>query len=481
MSGGDRSSSPPGRWTALRRGLRHERAWQVLAGAVVVGFVLRLAWVLYATREPVGYHDPTFYEHLAWDLANGRGYVGESGLPTAYYPPGYPMILSAIFALVLHTPLPDNLPMAGALMNLVFGTATILTVGLLGRRLVGPWVGAIAAIVVALFPSLILHTSLLLSETTFNFFLTATLLVLLWNPWRNPAPGRDRIVAVGMLTGLCVLIRPVALPVLVAFAVGLWLARAPWRVTCVRIGLLALGVVAVVAPWTARNAVAMDAFVPISTNTGDNLCIGNHDGAQGGFALPESCFEGVPPFPQDWGDVERNEETTRRALQWILDNPLEQPSLIWWRNYYTFVNDRDPIVESTSYGEDPWMSPRMVDVLGTTSDAYFFGISAVAAVGVVAMAGRRRPRRWTYLLTMVAMITATWWTFGDVRFHLPLNPLLAVPAAIVVAGVPLMRRQITSTGPGAGAPVTEPTRRGTRRAGDAGQVRDAPHPGDQGA
>ncbi len=442
MSGGDATSTGSRQWSLVRTGLRTERAWQVLTAAVVVGFLVRLLWVLYATRQPVGYHDPLFYEHLATNLADGYGYVGESGLPTAYYPPGYPLLLGAVFTVVLHTPIPDNLPMAGSVMNLVFGTATILVVGLLGRRVFGPWVGALAATVVAAFPSLILHTSLLLSETTFNFFLMVTLLVLLWNPWRVHAPGQNRIVAVGMLAGFCVLIRPVALPVLVAFALGMWLVSTSRRATVERVGLLVLGVAAIVLPWTARNLVAMDAFVPISTNTGDNLCIGNHEGATGGFALPESCFEGLPPFPQDGGDVVRNAETTSRALSWMAANPLEQPSLVWWRTYYTFVDDQNPLDESTSFGEDPWLRPRQVEVLATVSDAYFFGTVALSAVGVAVMVGRRRPRRWTYVLTMLAMVTATWWTFGDTRFHIPLNPLLAVPAAVVLAGVPRLRRPV---------------------------------------
>lgn len=432
----------------MRQALRTERAWQVLALATLVGLVARLVWVLVATREPVGYHDPMFYDHLATNLAQGNGYVGESGSPTGYYPPGYPILLSLVYAVVLHTPLPDNLPLAGSLLNLVLGTATIVLIGVLGRRLFGPWVGAMAAVVVALFPSLVLHTALLMTETSFIFFLVVALLVLLWHPWSVHPPGPARLVVVGLLSGYAILIRPVALPILVMFVIGLALLRAPWKVWLGRVALLALGVVAVVMPWTVRNAVALDAFVPISTNTGDNLCIGNHEGALGGFAIPDSCFEGLPPYPQESGDVERNREATARALEWIRAHPLEQVPLVWWRTYYTFVGDYDALDAVESYGEDPWIGARRLDVLVTMSDAYFFGTIALAGVGVVAMVGRRRPRATTFLLTIVAMITATWWTFGDVRFHVPLNPLLAIPAGIVLASIPAMRRRFTSPEPG---------------------------------
>ena len=48
-------------------------------------------------------------------------------------------------------------------LGLVIALAAVL-----GRRLVGPWVGAVTAVIVALFPSLIGHSALILTETTFN-------------------------------------------------------------------------------------------------------------------------------------------------------------------------------------------------------------------------------------------------------------------------------------------------------------------------
>ena len=51
-------------------------------------------------------------------------------------------------------------------------------------------------------------------------------------------------------------------------------------------------------PWTIRNAVRLDAFVPTSTNTGDTLCLDRFEGANGGFrwADHEGCAD--PELPE---------------------------------------------------------------------------------------------------------------------------------------------------------------------------------------
>src|ERR671911_1886818 len=102
---------------------------------VLVATALRLAWVLYAAREPEGFHDPTLYGVFAGRIADGEGYTGANGEATAYYPVGYPGALGAVVWLVRLTPVPDNIPMTAAVFNLVLGVATVLLTFEVGRRL----------------------------------------------------------------------------------------------------------------------------------------------------------------------------------------------------------------------------------------------------------------------------------------------------------------------------------------------------------
>jgi hypothetical protein len=79
-----------------------ERRWLLVI--VLVATALRLAWVLYAAREPRGLHDPSLYEVYAARIADGHGYTAADGQATTYYPVGYVGALSAVVWLVRLAP-----------------------------------------------------------------------------------------------------------------------------------------------------------------------------------------------------------------------------------------------------------------------------------------------------------------------------------------------------------------------------------------
>ena len=88
--------------------------------ACFVVFVgLRLLSVICLDTTPTS--DAAWYFERAVGLANGAGY-SEGGLPTAFWPIGYPGILSALFALF------GSKVIVGQLANVVFGAASFVGV-----------------------------------------------------------------------------------------------------------------------------------------------------------------------------------------------------------------------------------------------------------------------------------------------------------------------------------------------------------------
>jgi 4-amino-4-deoxy-L-arabinose transferase-like glycosyltransferase len=409
---------------------------RVMVLAVLVGAVLRLAWVIYAARAPGGLHDPTFYLQLAQSLARGHGYrytgtaAGPPG-PTAYYPIGYPLLLSAWFWLMQHSPWPDHWIAANAALNLVLGTASIALAGMLGRRLAGPWVGAVSAVIVALFPSLIFHTATILTETTFNFVLLCALLVLCWTPWEGWEPSWARLVISGALLGAAIEVRPIALFVVPMVLFALW-RTADWRRSLARFAVVAVAALAVMAPWTVRNESVMHAFVPIGTTTGDNLCIGNNPTASGHFALPAWCFGHQQLEPRPQFETDRNSRLTHAAVQWAEHHPAREVVLLADRTRWAFWGDDDALAAVQSYGDAPFMSATTRHVLGAVADIYFYAVLALAIVGIPLLLRGGDRRRLLLLLAIVGVVAAVWPFFGDPRFHVPINVLIPVPAAIVV-------------------------------------------------
>ena len=416
-------------------------SWLVLV--TLAGFLLRLVWIRYATRVPVGDHDPGFYYDYAKRMASGGGYHLANGEPTAYYPIGYPAVLAGLFWFVQHTPLPDNLPLAASYFNLALGTATIALMGILAWRMISPWVGVIAAAMVAFFPNLVLYTSVMLTETLFNFVLVAALLVLLWHPLRRGAPGPSvkRLAAFGLLLGAGVMVRPVALMMLPVLAVAWAVIGGGWRVWIRRVVVMTVPVLLVMTPWIVRNAIVMH-DVTFATTTGDNLCIGNNPNASGAFQLPDWCFHGFANGHRPEFETERDRVLTDRSVHWIIGHPLEQPRLIAWRTFYTFVSDHDGLRAAQSYEADQFLPVKLADTIVSLADGYYFAIMALGIAGLAVMVSRRDGRRVLLLATIVALAIAPWPFFGDPRFHIPVSFLMTLPAAVTLVGLRASRRRL---------------------------------------
>lgn len=434
--------APPGTTPPLRtrardpaRRVRHDRGQAGIAAAAGVGAVLRVVAVVYAARAPQGLFDPARYAGYAHGIASGDGLVEPlTGEPTAYFPPGYPYFLGAIDTVLGHTPLPDDLALVGGLAQAVLGVLAVVLTGILGRRLASPAAGVVAAAIVAVYPNLVLHTATLLSETL-SIAVLLGFLVALVPPGAGRWPGAldtRRTVAAGVLFGALLLVRPVAAGVVGAAVVAWLVAGEGWRRTAVRtavvvgVGLLCL------APWTVRNLVRMDAFVPLSTNTGDNLCIGHAPGASGGFGAPPECDTGTGVQDGPAAEVEANDEKTDRGLRFLREGLADEPGLVVDRFRILVERDDDALRAVQSYGADPWAIGDDYAAKARVFDWTWFLVGALGAVGLVRLAWSRRGEQLLLPLATLAVLAAPLVTFADSRFKVPIVPLLAVGAAALV-------------------------------------------------
>lgn len=470
------------------------RAWLArpelwLAVILIVAAALRISWVVTAARTPQGLHDPTLYHLYARQIAEGRGYhqltreqlrelnpqgyqqavarnaVLPNGEPTAYYPVGYPATLGALYFVLTHTPIPDNLVMLNASFNVFLSVATVALAYVVGRRLFNPWVGLLAAAWLAIFPNLIYHTATFLTETLFMFLVMAALAVLLWRPWRAADAGDHRIgagrlVAFGLVLGASILVRPVSAPFLPALALVLLVYGFGWP-RALRYAVIALAATAaVILPWTVRNVIVMDAPIVLSTNIGDNLCIGHNPSARGHFSFAayetaDYCNFDISRkyrnLARDEAEVQRNSDNTRTAIEFALKHPGRELELLSRKAYYTWAdNDHDGLFAAESYGRDRFLDPEARARLAQLADGYFFFTISVGGLGLLLLFGDARFQgdhlvlalRWPedrvlfFILALLSLAGVPLIFFGDARFHVPALPLLVVPAAwLVVSAV----------------------------------------------
>ena len=111
-----------------------------------------------------------------------------SGYPTAYYPPGYPWFLGVVTW--LSRPFTDAEWMVAAMVQAGLGAATVVLGALVARRLAGPVAGMAAAVGLAAYPNLVLHTGALLGETLYIALFMAFCVVCLGSRWPDALTTR---------------------------------------------------------------------------------------------------------------------------------------------------------------------------------------------------------------------------------------------------------------------------------------------------
>jgi 4-amino-4-deoxy-L-arabinose transferase-like glycosyltransferase len=323
--------------------------------------------------------------------------------------------------------------MAGAMVQAVLGAASIVLVAYVTRRIAGRTAALVAAAAFALYPNLVFHTGVLLGETLYNALFLAFLAVVVSRPW-GASFGWRRVFAAGLLLGLAVMVRPISLAVIpVVVLCWVW-ARKDWSYLW-RWGLvLVAGVAVCILPWTVRNAVRMDAFVPISTNTGDNLCIGHGDGATGAFRPLEYCDVPYPFMEGKESEIAGDKAKQRLAREGFVRNIEREPYLLWVRVYYTWFRDgdHDALFSVQEFRENRWMARETESRLIWIADRYYWVVGIAGVVGLIALVRRREPEG--LLIVGAALMTALvpLAFFGDARFKVPVIPLLIIAAACLV-------------------------------------------------
>ncbi len=362
------------------------------------------------------------YHFFAQRIANGLGYTSSDGVPTAYYPVGYPATLGALYALVG----PNVL--AAKMLNAFLGAATVCVTYRLAASLLGLRVALASGFLLALFPSQVYYTGTLLSEPLFTFLFMFGLLLATSGVWGVEGMTLRHAVGLGILMGASALVRGITLGVPVAMLVASRALFSSFARAAACAAVVVAGIVIFVLPWSVRSSLALGTPVLLSTNLGDDLCLGNHQGATGRFLLSGPCFEGYEGLDRKTLEVERNGDNRGRALKFMVTSPLSEAKLVLRKAYYLMYTDDSGIWTVESWGNDPFIGADLRDYLRTAANAYYFAVLGFALVGLVHWI-RQGDRRLIFLLVMLAYVLAIPLIFfGDPRFHFPAIPIVSVLA-----------------------------------------------------
>lgn len=232
------------------------------------------------------------YEFQARSLLSGNGYQFIH-LGTPYLAFGFPVfgfLCAGLYWTFGHSPLPVLLVQIGLSSLIPVVVARIAAEIGLGRR-----IAALAGAIAVVHPALVIYAVRKLHPLSMDALLISVCLLLIM---RLPGAGAWAHARAGGMVGLTALTRPtMGLFVLPAAAWIGWAAPKRARTRAVAdMMMLAVGAAVVVSPWTVRNFLVLDRFVPITTSSAEVFWIGNNPVATGSTYLPngQAVFTGAP-------------------------------------------------------------------------------------------------------------------------------------------------------------------------------------------
>jgi hypothetical protein len=371
-------------------------------------------------------------------MASGRGYpplrIGGRTYAQAYRPPLWPATLGLVYAAVGHR------VTAARVADAALGAAGVALLFWVALRLFGRtaarWAGALGAV----YLPLALVSSVLVSET----LAVALELLALGLALESRAAARGRgtgtgtggrracglAVAAGAVAGLAALTRSNGAVVLLAVVPLTW--TGPRRALAV-----ALAFVAVLAPWTLRNALELHAFVPVSTQAGVTLAgTYNHAAMNDRYAhgawlgLRHTEYRSLAHAAMS--PVVHDHVLERAALRFIARHPL-YPLAVAWHNAGRWLDlagrGRARFEASTIGIGRPWADAAL---------PFAWALAALAALGLLARAPRGTPA--AFWLGPLALLASTLLVNAETpRFRAPLDPFLILLAAGALARLPTLR------------------------------------------
>jgi 4-amino-4-deoxy-L-arabinose transferase-like glycosyltransferase len=415
----------------------------LLAAITIAGLGVRVGYAIDRPAAPPP--DARAYARIAANLYRDGSFdarppgTRREVQPSSAYSPGLPLFAAAVYELTAG----EHTTLVLVLLALV-GSAAIPLAYLLAARMAGPVAGLIGAGALAAYPALIEYQGLLLTEPLASTLLIGALLSYLratsgdaaWLWW----------VAAGALFGLLAMVRPEYLVLALVMPIAWMVVRAvrgELRSAAAGAGLCLLATVVVLAPWTVRNVVVLDRFVPLSTGGGKALYIGTNLDAHGdSVELREMLLdrhpamrrrlegEGPVDLPErmilervlarvaaeSYPDLETDAALGRLGRKnlesAVTDHPVAFAGMLVDKSYDTWTDSARKTME-----REPW---RLLQL----------AIVVLALVGLAALALRRR-----FEALACAIVLAYMTAIAALLISSPRRELVVLPLLTALAGV----------------------------------------------
>jgi len=378
--------------------------------AAFVGCCILAASLVAGSAFYQGMPDPDHYRVYAEKYANY--FFGHGHAPDCYRPPLYPVLLAPI----VH--------FAGRPIAWIIFFHILLTIALLAAtwRIARTFAGSAhlplaACLFVAVDPILVFQSGQVMTETVFTAILMWTIL-----PWlgdQKQAPPHPMLT--GLLVGLGFLTRSAMAPLFAGIGVAQAVhppRRRAWVMAAVVAAALSL-------PWAIRNKEVLGETVFTTTHGGYTLWLGNNASFFEYEVVGRRNWAGSAAFDR-WQD--RNRDLTAGESELGKDAYFRSAALRWMHEHPTDAFQSALYRLSMFWGLTPRTGPSSLRLIVGVYYGVFF---ALAATGwIITQSWRGSWLAATLVVVALSLVHTIYWS--NMRFRAPLEPLLAIWAAVAV-------------------------------------------------
>jgi 4-amino-4-deoxy-L-arabinose transferase-like glycosyltransferase len=249
------------------------------------------------------------------------------------------------------------------------------------------------------------------------------------------------LILIGVVAGLAILTRPVAICMLASIFIGFYVMdRHDLRRNFLKISLITVTAAVIVVPWAVRNTVAVGATT-LQTSSGVVLWIGHNPQATGAL-MPPPHIPGInagarPGAGPNATEAEANAAYTSAAIDSFLNNPFRALTLVPRKMFELWGGHRHAVSHSTRKSERA-IPGVILDILPILTQGYLvlLLLLVIAAFGI-----KQSLMRWLKGSGVILTGTFVGWNvyhamnFGSGRYHVPLEPILAIFAASAISAI----------------------------------------------
>lgn len=342
------------------------------------------------------FYDEKEYYALGSHLAQ-KGIISIDGsTPSAWRPPGYALFLAPWIYFGANLVFLRILNFAALSLSLYF-------IVLILRRF-SDVASLIGILMMGLYPVFFFTAGTLYPQT----IATTLLLFSIWLLFKNEELSWSAALGIGLSHGFLMLTIPTFSVSLLFFSV--WTLMRKWLL---QVCLIALGAACILVPWTVRNYLVFGHFVPVSTNGGINLLLGNspHTTPYSGVNVNLSEYRAPDSF---LNEIEADRYYQRKAVEYIKEHPTESLRLYLkkWVHYFDYDNDL-----ATKEEEVPWHSYVL-----------FFSFNLILGVTIVRLLSSFwiPLERFDWFCVLLYLFASMFMSifFNRIRFRMPFDPLL---------------------------------------------------------